>query len=450
MIDKLFTLIEAPLVWLSSQGRRPAHHSPRANRLGFGTDLDSGEVIRLDPADLSRHCYLLGATGCGKTTLILQLIEADIRAERTIVVVDLRGDLVFGVLGLCEALDIATERVTLLDLREKERTQGFNPLGGAGEPYIRALHLLDVVASEAASWGVQLEETLRSALLLLAASSEPLTRLEDVFYNDSFRASCLRRVQDDQVAGFWERYASMSLEKRQVWALPVLNKVTSLLAVPVLRQVLGSRSPMDLGETLADPGRVVLISLAVDELQRSGRMLGSLLVSAIAREMLARVDVAEKDRNPVRLYIDEFENMASESFENLIAEGRRFKLSLCLSHQTLVQLPSKLRSVVRNNVGIQILFQCGFEDAQAVSRELPESVGAANLRSLKTGEAFVMYRDGETFRVQFNPPFRKPSNRRATEFRNRVLAAVENASPSTVDIEEPQVVDRQLDLEDLL
>ncbi|HVT12457.1 MAG TPA: helicase HerA-like domain-containing protein [Fimbriimonadaceae bacterium] len=116
--------------------------------------MDTRDPLILHTGDLARHTYILGATGCGKTSLILRLIEQDLKRGHTVAVVDLRGDLVRGVLGLCDRLEIDPERVTLLDLREKQRVQGFNPLSGAGEPYVRALHVLDVVQLEAESWGV--------------------------------------------------------------------------------------------------------------------------------------------------------------------------------------------------------------------------------------------------------------------------------------------------------
>ncbi len=439
-MNLLFSLLEAPLIWLTHQNSQSQRKSPRPKPEGLGRDLDTNEPFVLTASDLARHCYLLGSTGCGKTTVILKLIEADIRARHSCVVVDLRGDLVTGAIGLCEQLEVDADRVTLLDLREKEHVTGFNPLAGAGEPYVRALHVLDVVASEAESWGVQLEETLRSALLLLATAQEPLTKLEAIFYDRRFKLSCLNGVSDEGLISFWARYDDMSSDKQQAWALPVLNKVTSLLAVPTLRAILSGEHGIDLGRVLNTKGHILLVALAVDELHRSSRMLGSLIISAISREMMARVNVPEKNRNHVRLYVDEFENMASESFEGLIAEGRRFGLTLVLSHQTLSQLPMKLRSVVRNNVGVQILFQCGFEDARSVARELPDGIEAANLRSLEVGQAFLMLRTGSTKSVQFNPPQRPPTVTKIEAYRNLVLhREVAELPPTFFEVDDDEI-----------
>lgn len=388
----------------------------------MGTSEETGDGVSFSPKDLSTHAYILGSTGCGKTSLILKLLEQDIKGGHSVVVVDLRGDLVDGALSLCESLNLPPERVTLLDLREKLKVVGFNPLAGAGEPYIRALHLLDVIAAESESWGVQLEESLRNALLLLAYSSEPITKLDRLLSDSVFRRRCLSACSDDALVTFWERFEDMSPDKQLAWSQPVLNKVTPLMAVPSLRQFLSGKPGIDLGQVLSRRGQVLLVSLAVDELHRSSRMVGSLLIAAISREMMARVNLPQPKRNPVRLYVDEFENMASDSFEGLISEGRRFNLSLVLAHQTLSQVAPRLRSVIRNNVGLQILFQCGSEDARMLARELPDGFEAADIQHLSVGEAIVVWRDGGAQIVQFDHPRKASSPQKVEAYRDGVLS----------------------------
>ncbi|MBN9500848.1 MAG: type IV secretory system conjugative DNA transfer family protein [Armatimonadetes bacterium] len=351
---------------------------------------------RLQQTDLARHAYFLGSTGSGKTNFIMNLIEQDLDAGQSIVVLDLRGDLVERTLSLCEAKDVHSGRVALLDLREKEYVAGFNPLAGDGEPFVRALHLLDVVRTEADSWGVQIDEVMRNAFLLLAATNHPVTDIERLLFDMAFLTKLLEASDDPAVSSFFERYQALSEEKQLAWALPVLNKLTPLFATKGMRAILGADQNLNLERILETKGSVLLISLAVDELHRTGRMLGSLLVSAISRTMLARVNVPEEKRNPVRLYVDEFENMASETFESLIAEGRRFKFSLVLSHQNLAQIPPRLKAVIRNNVGLQGLFCCGYQDAKELMWELPEGFTVARLTSLQPGELLLMPRAGES------------------------------------------------------
>lgn len=425
-MSRILNLIEAILIAVfrifmrpgQSEGRRRSTPGAVGHRIDIG---DGYEPCAIDSQMLEKHLYILGATGTGKTNLVLKLLEADLLAERTCIVVDLRGDLVQRALALCRSAELRPERVTLLDLREKEYVVGFNPLVGQGEPFIRALHLVDVIRTESESWGVQLEETLRNGLLLLAHSGRHLTDLERVLLDPGFASTLAVQCPDPGVADFFNRYANLSEDRRLAWALPVLNKVTPLLATPGLRAILGSPSSIDLERLLKQRGRVVLIALAVDELHRSGKMLGSLLVAAISRTMFARVNDDERRRNPVRLYIDEFEAMASQSFESLVAEGRRFRLSLVLSHQNLSQLPNGLRSVIRNNVGLQALFACGLQDASGLSRELAGNPTKEDLTSLDPGQMYLFPRGQDPILVQTDLVRSDVSRQDLQAFRDEVL-----------------------------
>lgn len=384
---------------------------------GFG----AGSPFSISAQMMEKHFYILGSTGAGKTNLILNLFEDDLWNRHSVVVVDLRGDLIVRALASCAKLNIDQQLVRLIDLRERDWVLGFNPLAGSGEPFIRALHLLDVIRAESSSWGVQLEESLRNALLLLAANGKSLLDIERVLLEDDFALSLLSSCDDPSVHSFFTRFAQFSKDKKLSWALPIFNKVTPLLATPILRSVLGTTNAIDLEQHLSIKGSVLLVSLAVDELARSGRMLGSLVVSSIARAMFARVNVPEAKRNPVRLYVDEFEAMASEAFEGLIAEGRRFKLSLVLSHQNLAQLTPKLRSVIRNNVGLQGLFSCGYQDATELVRELPSDVERDDLLELEPGELFLVPRGGNLLHLKAKLAKNPLSSADVTLYRNALI-----------------------------
>lgn len=370
---------------------------------GSGPDGD----LRLTAEERRRHLYVLGATGSGKTNLLVQLIGSDVEAGRSAIVLDLRGDLVDRVLLRLAASDDPSlpGRLRLLDLRDEAFVTGFNPLLGKGEIHARAYHLLGVIRSQAESWGVQLEETARNGLLALAERRLSLLELEPLLTDDAVRAEVLAGVGDPYVRSFFGRYDALSADKRLAWALPVLNKVTPLLAIPRIRLMLGSSRSLDWSEVIdGASGRIVLVSLAVDRLHSAAYLVGGLLVSAIQNAAMARADIPEKRRLPVSLYIDEFETMASESFSAIVAEGRRFGLSLTLSHQNLTQVPAGLRSVLRNNVHTQIYFQTGATDAAELASEISADVPKEELKkallSLKVGEAFVNRRGEETLLVR--------------------------------------------------
>jgi hypothetical protein len=149
---------------------------------------------------------------------------------------------------------------------------------------------------------------------------------------------------------------------------------------------------------------VVLVSLAVDRLHDAARLTGGLLVSSFQTAIMSRVDVPENRRVPLNLYIDEFESMASDRFEAIVAEGRRFGLGLTLSHQNVSQLDTRLRHVLRNNVHTQVYFQTGALDAAELSREIGGGRSGDDVRetlmSQEVGQAFLVRRGQRSVRLQ--------------------------------------------------
>lgn len=360
-------------------------------------------LVSLTPDQLKTHALVLGATGNGKTTLLHHLIAQDIALGHSFVILDLRGDLVSAALELCSG-HVDPQRVKIIDLREKFKPFGFNPLYGSGEPYFRALSVYEAVAKESDSWGVQLAETLRNGLMILAENKEPITRLESLFADAPYRNSCIKGSESDSLIGFWTRFSELSADRQAALAMPVMNKVSLLLATKTLRQILGCPSPIDLERHLNSRGSITLISLAFDELHGAGRMMGNLVLSSICREVFARVNVPEANRQKIRLYVDEFEHFGSQEFETILAEGRRFGLSLVLSHQTLAQVSPKLRSLILGNVGTKIIFGTAREDGNTMNRDLFIKPTAYDFSMLGVGEAILWRRGREPIELEVNEP----------------------------------------------
>jgi DNA helicase HerA-like ATPase len=392
---------------------KPFHWIGIRKNLKRWADLED-TFVPLSLQALATHAYVIGATGSGKTTLLQHLIAQNILLGHAFIILDLRGDLVSLALELC-AGRVDPRKVAIFDFREKERPLGFNPLSGAGEPYFRALAVLDAIATESESWGVQLAETLRFALLLLAESGMPLTVLERLFFEAAFRESLVRKAKDESVKGFWERYGNLSKDRQTNMATPVLNKVSLLLSTPSLKKTLGHPNPFDLGKHLNTHGSVTLISLAVDELHGAGRMMGNLLLASICREIFARVTIPESDRVPIQFFVDEFEHFNAKEFENLLAEGRRFRCSLILAHQTLAQLNTRVRSMIVNNVGVKAVFRIGHENSATMSKDLTGDAKALNLSNLPVGECMLWQRGQDLLRVMVNAPLVKNVGTRTPE-----------------------------------
>ena len=420
--------LEHTLIWgfnRMADGRRnasplpnPQDHTPIGHTLPFTQGVEQAPTIaaRSEAVVLSvearrRHVYILGATGTGKTNLLLRLIESDLARGRSLCVVDLRGDLLDRVLlrlAVAAPPDHWADHLLLLDLRDSRYAVGFNPLAGEGDIYNRALHVLSVVKAQSESWGVQLEETLRNCLLALASSGWTLLEIEPLLTQRAFRSQIVSHVEDARVRGFFERFDKLSPQQQTTWTLPVLNKVSPLLSLPTLRRVFGQREALPLRSLLDEvPGQVILVSLAVDRLHEAARLAGGLFVSSFQNAIMARADLPEKSRLPVNLYVDEFETMASDRFESIVAEGRRFGLGLTLSHQNNNQLEADLRHVLRNNVHTQFYFQTGALDASELAREIggAETREAVRLTLVGqgVGQAYLIRRGQESVRVGVFP-----------------------------------------------
>lgn len=361
-------------------------------------------LVSVSAQDLATSALVLGSTGSGKTVFILHLIARDILAGHGLVVLDYRGDLVLAVLQML-AGRVHPSRIAFIDLRDGAST-GFDPLYGSGPAYVRALGLLAALEAEYGVLGIQLSETLRNLFVLLAESGQPLTRLETVLYDDAYRASLVERSKNDSVRDYWIRYSEMSKEKQTMLAMPANNKVSLMLASPSLREILGNANPIDLGDHLNKPGTVTLVSIAVDQLSGAGRLVGSVALSSICREIFARADVDQADRCPQRLYVDEFSNFMEQdaSFRSILAEARKYRFSVVVAAQVFSQLSPTMRSLLLNGVGLKAFFRTGRDDSSLISKDLTGDLKALDLTMLPPGEAYLWRRSQGLVHLEVNRP----------------------------------------------
>lgn len=406
-------------IWLSAKMRcrRIDRVDEEPAGLVLGESLVSSEwegephPVVLIPKERSRHVWVLGSTGTGKSTVFLRFIDFDVQAGRTICLVDLRGDLLDRVLARLGAMPgLDTSRVHLFDLREETRISTLNPLKGEGQVYGKVLLLLDAIHQQAPSWGVQIEDTMRASLLAMAQCGLPLAAIEKFLTDATFRSSALERVSDESVLTFFRAFDDMSPSHRHTWVSPVLNKLAPLLCTPLLRRVFSDQAPpFELPKLLNQPGQIILIGLAADRLHASARLVGSLVLAIVQTTCLARVDIPEERRVPVSLFVDEFETMATESFSTIIAEGRRVLLQAHLAHQNLTQLPHGLKHVIRNNVATRLFFGLGSLDAAELA---PDIVGLGKaeevrrlLQTLEVGQAVLsrQAQPSQVLKVQMVP-----------------------------------------------
>ncbi len=351
--------------------------------------------------DRQRHVYVVGQTGMGKSTLLLNMLVQDVQRGKGVALIDPHGDLAE------QLLDHIPQRrmtdVIYINPADTEYPVGLNLLDGdrsAGRHLI-ASHLVDIFKKIwSDSWGPRLEYILRNTILaLLECGGHTLLSIPRLLIDPEFRAVVLSRVQDPVVRTFWQvEYELYPKVFRTETISPIQNKVGQFLSVPVMRNILGQTQNRVDFRSVMDSGRILIVNLAKGRLgEDNTSLLGSLIVSKLFLTAMSRSDTPQSQRKSYTVYIDEFQSFASDNFAHTLSEMRKFGLHLVLAHQYLAQLPLQLKSAVFGNVGTTITFRIGAEDGEYLEREYWPTFRASDLQSLSAYDIYVKLSiDGKT------------------------------------------------------
>jgi hypothetical protein len=341
----------------------------------FWRDMQKPFGIR--EGDRRAHMYIVGKTGTGKSSLLEGLIRQDVLAGHGLALFDPHGD-------LAERLNDwipESRRADLIYLNVPDPLQpfGFNPLQGV-PPLRRSLAANGIVEALKKifddSWGVRLEYILRSALLLLL--EQPEATLADVvrlFHEKDFRKEAAERVTNEQVKRFWTTEFEKYGRQRSEAVTPIENKLGSFLVDPFVSRILTiPKSTFDPREAI-DSGKILLVNLAKGKIGEAPAMLfGGLLVTALGLAGLARADTPQTVRRDFFIYMDEFQTFTTLALANMLAELRKYKLSMVLANQYLDQIEPELLSAILGNAGTLIVFRVGAVDATKLAKELRDDL----------------------------------------------------------------------------
>ena len=324
-------------------------------------------------ADRLSHLYIIGKTGVGKSTLIETMVRQDFEHGRGLCLLDPHGDLVQRIYKHVPA----SRRKDVLYFNAPDRAQpfGYNPLRYVKEEKrsLAASGLLEVMKKLwPDAWGVNMEHILRHALLaLLEIPGSTMADIPRLLSDKQFRRTVAARVSNEPVRQFWQReYERYSLQKRADGAGPILNKVGAFLADPAVNKILTTPEEDLHFRQIMDKGQVLLVNLAKGQIgEDSAGLLGGMLVTTIGLAAFTRQDLAEAERRPFYLYLDEFQNFTTHSMVNMASELRKYGVSLTLAHQYLFQLTPEVREAVLGNAGTIVSFRVGARDAQYLAQE---------------------------------------------------------------------------------
>jgi type IV secretory pathway TraG/TraD family ATPase VirD4 len=343
---------------------------------------DGRDVIQLKgvpQSDRASHFYIIGASGKGKTKFMEYLIRQDMQnnlgnpSASGFGVIDPHGDLYREVKACLEAESgYFKERVVLIDPTDEERSVCFNPLElteGVSAAQ-QAKELVTAFEKIYDAWGDRLAALLRNALIVLIENGLTLAELPACITDDAFRKRLLRNVKNQTCLDYFEKdFDEWSKREKVQWRQSTLNKIDAFLSDERIKRIfVSSKSTFNLREIM-DSGKILLVNLSKGELGEEGsKLLGSLLLAKFQMAAMRRGTAEDEGRRPFYLYIDEFQNFASDNFLDIINETRKYNLRLTIAHQNLAQLPLKLRLSILN-CGLQAYFQINRPDAEIISKE---------------------------------------------------------------------------------
>ena len=407
----------------------PAMLQPLPIALGTRTFwvADDPQLFFLEPAQRRQHLYVVGKTGLGKTTLLRNMILQDLWNGSGVGLLDPHGDLAEEILDMIPSE--RTEEVLYFDPGDLSYPVGLNLLTRV-PPDEEHLAVSGVVSAMKGlwgdSWGPRLEYILGHSLAaLLDAGGFSLLALPRLLTDDPFRERVAERLKDPVVRAFFTReYPSWDRRFRAEAIAPIENKVGRLLASAPLRNILAQvRNRFDFDFFLSR-GRIFIANLSKGSLgEDKANLMGSLLASQFALAALRRARLPEAERTPFYLYIDEFQSFTTDAFRTILAEARKYGLSLTLAHQYLDQLTPEMQRAVFGNVGTLVAFRVGERDAETLEAEFGGSMKRGNLVSLREHEIAVRLLDQGTPREPFRgmtlPPIQSPHQGRREIIRRR-------------------------------
>ncbi len=381
-----------------AEGPSRAPDADQLTVLGQAVFRGQKTVFGIRPDDRFRHFYAIGKTGMGKSTLLLNMVYSDVQTGKGLAVIDPHGDLIESCLRFIPAH--RTNDVVLFEPADRDFPVAFNMLA-CPNPDQRGLVASGLMSIFKKLWpeafSGRMEYILRNALLaLLEADGNSMLGIMRLFSDDAFRKKVLEHTTDHMVKTFWEvEYTSWSDKYRTEAIAAIQNKIGQLLSTPLLRNIVGQvQSTLDIRHAM-DTGKIILCNLSKGKLgEDNAAFLGSMLVTKFQLDAMSRADIPEHERREFYLYVDEFQNFATESFATILSEARKYRLSLTMAHQYIGQLilangSTALQDAVFGNVGSICSFQVGSDDAEPLSQQFEEIVSAKDIVSLPKYHAYM-------------------------------------------------------------
>jgi hypothetical protein len=381
-----------------------------------GVEIGSGShpgalqplVVRLAADERTKHTYVVGKTGTGKSTLLRRMIEQDIVRGSGVCVIDPHGDLVDSVLARMPKG--RADDVVLLNPAHTDRPFGLNLLEyNIGIPHHKEFVVQEAIAIMRKLFyfeqgGPIFEHNLRHLVLTMLDESivgqGTLIEVPRLLYDKAFRESVTSRLKDPLAKDFWQQYASMTEHQRSEILWYVVSKFDTFTIDRIMRNIIGqAKSSVNVADIMQRK-QILLIKLSSAMIgDINAALLGMIILSKIRWAGMARAALPPSQRTDYHVYVDEFQNFAASGFETILAEARKYRVSLTLAHQHLGQLSAfnistgqiedRSLQAIFGNAGSMIAFRVGVRDAEVLAKEFGQPVDPPDLENLPNFKAIV-------------------------------------------------------------
>ncbi len=389
--------------------------------------------------DRRRHVYVIGKTGMGKTTLLENFVMSDIYAGHGLAYVDPHGDTADKILDFIPPWRI--NDVVYFNPADMEFPVGFNILEIANEnqKHLVASGLMGVFKKIWPDvWSARMEYILLNCVLaLLDTPGSTLLGISRILADKDFRKKIVENVKDPVVKGFWVNEFAKYTDKFASEAIaPVQNKVGQFLSNTVIRNIVAqTKSTINIRQIM-DERKILIVNLSKGLVgEDSSKLLGGMLITRLQLAAMERVDMLEKDRQDFYLYVDEFQNFATESFANILSEARKYRLALITAHQYIEQLEEEVAAAVFGNVGTIISFRVGANDAEHLAKEFAPVFVEEDIINLAKYEVYLKLMIDGVASSPFSAKTLSPIAKRTDSREKVVKSSRERYALTRVDIE---------------
>jgi len=351
-------------------------------------------LVKIKDEDRRRHSYVLGKTGTGKTTFLLNLITQDINDGKGVGVLDPHGDLIDKIMGYIpkERLD----DVILFDPTDPENPPGLNLLEC---DYSNPFHK-EFIIQEAVSiflklfgheiFGPRIQDYFRNGCLTIMDNKNNPGTLIDIsrlFIDEKFRDAKINEVKDPIAKMFWQGFKQMGYREKQEMIPYFQSKFSPFISNQIIRNIIGQQNSMFNFREAMDNKKILLVNLSKGKLgEINSSLLGMIMISKLAWSAMSRANVPEDNRQDFYLYVDEFQNFITDTFDSILSEARKFRLNLTIANQHLNQLelystyekrnPGLIINSIFGNVGTIVCFRIGINDTNYILKEFGDITGS--------------------------------------------------------------------------